>query len=98
MERVRIGIHVHAEPAELQGTLAAVRAHTPAFELLLLPDGPDAQTRELLATLHDIPQLATEEPRGAPACFNRLVAADADVYVLLESGSRQAPGWLERLL
>ena len=74
MERVLVGIHVHAEPAELQATLAAVRANTPPVELLLLPDGPDAPTREALAALRDLPQVGTDEPRGAPACFNRLTS------------------------
>ena len=99
MERVRVGVHVHAEPDELHTTLAAVRAHTPPVELLLLPDGPDAPTRAALAALRDLPQLGTDEPRGAPACFNRLTQiGGADVFVLLESGSQPAPDWLPRLL
>ncbi|HSF47352.1 MAG TPA: glycosyltransferase, partial [Burkholderiales bacterium] len=100
MRRVAIGVHVHAEPHRLRATLASLRASTSgAFDLLLLPDGPDSPTRAALATLPDLPQLPTEEARGAPACFNRLAAStDADVIVLLESGSQVGPGWLDRLI
>ena len=97
---VAIGVHVHAEPERLRETLAAIEAHTAAdFELLLLPDGPDAATAAALAELGHIRQSATEAPRGAPACLNRLWReTDADVVVLLESGTLVGPGWLERLL
>jgi glycosyltransferase involved in cell wall biosynthesis len=96
---IAIGVHVHAEPERLRETLAAIEAHTPAgFELLLLPDGPDAATAAALATLGHIRQSATEAPRSAPACLNRLWReTEADVVVLLESGVVVGPGWLERL-
>lgn len=99
VNRVLIGIHVHAEPANLCCTLDAVRAHSPGIPILLLPDGPDAQTRAQLDALSDIPQSGTTEPCGAAACFNRLALfSDAAVIVLLESGSQPATGWLDRLL
>jgi glycosyltransferase involved in cell wall biosynthesis len=100
MHRVCIGIHVHSEAERLRATLSSVRANTTsAVELLLLPDGPDEATRDALATIHDLPQFSTEEPLGAPACFNRLVAStDASVLVLLESGSLVGPAWLTYLL
>ncbi|NTU85462.1 MAG: glycosyltransferase, partial [Chloroflexales bacterium] len=98
--RVCIGIHVYAEPERLRATLDALGANTArAFELLLLPDGPDMPTRAALARLPQLPRLGTDEPHGAPACFNRLAAAsDADVLVLLESGALVGPGWLDHLL
>ena len=100
MRRIKIGILVDTEPARLQATLAGLRAHTPfAYELLLLPDGPDVPTQTMLATLRDIPQSAAATPCGAAACFNRLVrAADADVFIFLESGAIVGPGWLDHLL
>ncbi len=100
MNHITIGIHVHAEPQRLLATLASIRANTrQAVELLLLPDGPDEATKATLATMSDIPQSATVQPLGPPACFNRLVTAtDADVWVLLESGSLVGPGWLDHLL
>jgi GT2 family glycosyltransferase len=100
MRRVRIGIPVYAEPERLQATLASLRLQPPsAYALLLLPDGPDAATQAVLATLPDIPQSGTVTPRGAAACLNRLVGAgDADVFVLLESGAIVGPGWLDHLL
>lgn len=99
MKRTCVGVHVHAEPAQLLATLRSLCAHTPPeVGLLLLPDGPDAPTRAALADLGGLPQSATAEARGAPACFNRLAAlGDADVLVLLESGARVGPLWLEHL-
>lgn len=100
MRRICVGVYVHTEPERLHATLASLRANTHgAYELLLLPDGPDEATRVALATFHDLPQSGTWEPRGAPACFNRLVAAShADIMVLLESGALVGPGWLDCLL
>jgi len=100
MKRVCIGIHVHAEPERLLATLSSVRAQTAqTVELLLLPDGPDDATRAVLATLGDLAQLGTAEPRGAAACFNRLAEASAtEVVVLLESGAQVGPAWLDHLL
>jgi glycosyltransferase involved in cell wall biosynthesis len=54
-----------------------------------------APTAEVLL-LPDRPD--TVAALGAPACFNRLIAQDADVFVFLESGVLLGPGWLERLL
>ncbi len=100
MKQVCIGIHVHAEPERLLATLASIHAHTAEpVELLLLPDGPDAATRAMLATLGELAQSGTAEPCGAAACFNRLAMANTgDVVVLLESGSQVGPGWLDHLL
>jgi glycosyltransferase involved in cell wall biosynthesis len=96
---VLVGVHVHEQPPALRATLAALHAEgAPRFDVLLLPDGPDAETRAALATL-DVPQDGTPDPQGAPACFNRLArASTADVVLLLESGSIAGPGWLGRLL
>lgn len=96
---VAIGVYLHADPTRLRRTIEALRAHTPAeARVLLLPDGPDVATRAALATF-DLPQLGTDEPRGTPACFNRLAAAtDSRAIVLLESGSLVSPGWLDQLL
>jgi len=100
LTKVCVGVNVHAEPERLHATLASLRANTRAgVELLLLPDGPDAETRYALSSLNDLRQLATAAPRGAAACFNRLAnATDADVFVLLESGSLVSARWLDLLL
>jgi len=98
MNSVSIGIHVHADPQRLQATLAALRAHSRSARLLLLPDGPDASTIAVLKQI-DLPQLATSEPQGPAACFNRLAASTgSDVIVFLESGCVVGPGWLDALL
>jgi glycosyltransferase involved in cell wall biosynthesis len=100
MHRVCIGIHVHAEAERLRATLSSIHVNTVgAVELLLLPDGPDEETRDALATMHDLPQSGTAEALGVPACFNRLAAStDAGVLVLLESGALVGPAWLDYLL
>src|SRR4051794_33779743 len=100
MKSICIGIHVHEQPQQLQATIESVRRNTPAgVELLLLPDGPDAQVRQALRSWAEIPQLGTDKPCGTAACFNRLAAnTDADLLVLLESGSRVAPQWLDHLI
>ena len=100
MKRVCIGIHVHAEPHRFVATLNSIRANTSSdYDLLILPDGPDANTIETLKRLTELKQLSTKEPCGAAACFNRLASYDdADVIVLLESGSIVGPEWIEKLL
>ena len=94
--RVVVGVHVHAEPARLLQTIEALEQH----EILLLPDGPDAETRAALAKLKRLPQSQTAQALGPPACFNRLAstAADADVVILLESGAVPGPGAIGRLV
>jgi O-antigen biosynthesis protein len=96
---IAIGVHVHAQSLRLLETLAALHAHTaPGFELLLLPDGPDPQTRAALAHLTDIKQSPTDAALGPAACFNRLAGpTTAETLVLLESGTLVSPGWLEIL-
>src|SRR4030095_6120311 len=98
--RVAIGIQVRADLAQLRATLDSIRMWTRvSTALLFLPDGPDAATAAALQTWKDIPQLGTTQPLGPPACFNRLASAtDADVLVLLASGSIVSPEWLDRLL
>lgn len=100
MTELCIGIHVHAEPARLQATLASLQRYTGQTPTLaLLPDGPDRPTTQALASLTHLPQLATAQPQGVAACFNRLAAwSDAKLLVLLESGSIVGPGWLDHLL
>lgn len=97
---VCIGIPVHAEPERLLATQASVRANTGGeFQLVALPDGPDAATAAALGQLRDIPQLSTSEPRGGAACFNRLAQYDhAEIIVLLESGALVGRDWLDYLL
>lgn len=100
MQSICIGIQVYAEPERLLATLDSVRTQTAgSYELLLLPDGPDAATSAQLADLKELKQSGTADVRGAAACFNRLaIETDADVIVFLESGALVGPKWLDRLL
>ena len=97
---VAIGVHLHAEPERLRETLAAIAAHTPGgFDLLLLPDGPDAAARTTLSELEHIHRSGSKSPLGPAFCFNRLARqSEAEILVLLESGTLVSPGWLDRLL
>lgn len=95
MKKISIGIYVDGELDRLRWTLASLNANTPHdVELLLLLDGV-----ALNETINRVKLSSTSDARGAAACFNRLTSlTDADVLVLLESGVRVAPGWLDRLL
>ena len=99
MRPVTIGVHVHSQPDRLLLTLASLRAHTPpGVTLLLLPDGPDPETRAALNII-DLPQSPSPHPEGAPAAFNRLAAFDRSaVIILLESGCVVGLHWLPALL
>jgi glycosyltransferase involved in cell wall biosynthesis len=98
--RISIGIHVHEEPTRLIATLESVKLNSePETELLLLKDGPDPATCATLARLSGFVQLGTSKRLGPSACFNKLAAnCDAEVLVLLESGSIVGPGWIHRIL
>ncbi|HLK69136.1 MAG TPA: glycosyltransferase [Bryobacteraceae bacterium] len=100
MSTIAIGIHVHSEPGQLRATIDSVRACTQQpYALLLLPDGADLETTEALAEYPEIRQLATAEPRGAAACFNRLARnTESEIVVLLESGVLPGPNWLVHLV
>lgn len=95
-----VGIHVHAEPARLLETIAAVeRLARDRLEVVLLPDGPDGPTQRALDRLKRLHQSPTTRPLGPPACFNRLASeSDAKFLILLESGAVPAPGALDRLV
>jgi len=100
MNKVLIGIYVHAEPERLLRTLESLHANTRCdYEIVLLPDGPDPPTARALAGLSRIAQLSTNEGLGVAACFNRLAKFnDAGTLVLLESGAQVTSGWLEHLM
>ena len=100
MKRICIGVHTYDRPERLLATLESVRRNTASsVQLILLPDGPDAEMRRALRDLRDVPQFGSEEPLGTAACFNRLAAAGSvDVVVLLEGGLQVGPGWLDHLL
>ena len=95
-----IGIPVRCEPSRLKATLAALAAGSGAqSQVVLLPDGADADTRSALGEVSHLLQLPSESPMGTAACFNRLVrSVQAEFYVLLESGAIPAADWLHHLL
>jgi O-antigen biosynthesis protein len=98
--KVCIGIHVHEQPEHLRTTLSCILQNTAAsVRIVLLPDSPDPTTRQVLESMTELAQFGSEQSMGAPACFNRLAAnTEEEVLVLLESGARVAPGWLDCLL
>ncbi|HEY3628992.1 MAG TPA: glycosyltransferase [Terracidiphilus sp.] len=100
MPRFLVGIPVHSEPQGLKASLASLAANTlQDFDLLLLGDGPDEETRATLTAMAGIPQSNVDQPRGLAAAFNRLLRhTSAEIYIFLESGAQVAPGWLDCLL
>lgn len=94
MTRIAIGVHVHSQPARLEATLASIARHTTrAHELIVIPDGADFPVQTAARLLPD------PGPRGGAACLNRLAKnTDADILVLVESGSVVAPRWLDHLV
>jgi len=98
-EQVVIGIPVRAMPELLDRTLENLRRTAPMTQVLLLPDRPDEAVVAHLAGLREYNKLPASVSGGTASCFNRLIqSGDAKVYLLLESGTLPAPGWLERLL
>jgi glycosyltransferase involved in cell wall biosynthesis len=97
---IAIGVYARSDPELLNATLSSLSANTGrGSTLLLLGDGPDAQTAATLDAQHNLQQSNTDSPRGVAACFNRLThALRADVYILVEGGARVAPNWLEAML
>jgi O-antigen biosynthesis protein len=100
MRSVSVGIYADEQPKRITATIASLSAHTSQpFELVILGDGPDEETRRALQELANVEQSSTQEPRGAAACFNRLTRwRRSDVYIFLESGAQPATGWLDRIL
>jgi glycosyltransferase involved in cell wall biosynthesis/GT2 family glycosyltransferase len=97
---ITIGVHVHEQPQLLLETVVALRIYTaPGFELLLLPDGADSETRAALARVSDLAQSPNNAPQGPAACLNRLAReTTADTLILLESGTIVSPDWLDKIL
>lgn len=100
MSTVLIGIYAHSEPGRLRATLGSLRAHTKLpYDLLILLDGAEVETRNAAESFAEIPKSSTEVPLGMAACFNRLARwNNADRIVFLESGIQVTPFWLEKLL
>ena len=94
--KIRIGIHVCSCEQDLAATLRALHENTALpVELVVLDDLPSGSTAALLPQLR---HCRLPAPGGAPACFNQLVGAAADIYVLLEGGALPGDGWLDLLV
>lgn len=99
MRKICIGIPVQSERERLRATIDSVRQTTPErIELVVLPDNADEATKQFIARL-DVPIVPAGSATGGAACFNRLAQySDAGVIILLESGARVGPRWLDHLL
>ena len=100
MNRTRIGVSVHAEPEQLAATLRAIERNTSVpYELVVIPDGAAEDVVSELSRSVSHGVLEDLGARGGAASLNRLCrGGDADVFVLVESGARVGPRWLEHLL
>src|ERR1041385_539899 len=99
MRSVCIGIPIQSEPQRVRVTLDSLQQSSSAgIEVVVIPDDADATTRQFLARI-DAPVVTSGDGVGTAACFNRLAAySQAEVIVLLESGTRVGRSWLEHLL
>jgi glycosyltransferase involved in cell wall biosynthesis len=97
--QILIGIQADVDPRRFAATLASLEAHTPeSHELLLVGGGPTDAVRGAIVDAR-LPYTITDAPVGGAGAFNRLVQhALADLYILLESGARVGPRWLEHLM
>jgi glycosyltransferase involved in cell wall biosynthesis/GT2 family glycosyltransferase len=100
MAGIAIGVHVHSQPKRLAATLEAIGRYTPLLhECIVIPDGADDATARALPYLAGVRVLEDVGACGGAACLNRLFrATDAGIVILLESGCRPAPGWLEAIV
>jgi glycosyltransferase involved in cell wall biosynthesis len=100
MTRIAVGVPVHAEPARLLATLASIAANTKrAHDVVVIPDGADAETHATLAALTNVRVLDDRGARGGAACLNELArATDADVVILIESGAVAGPRAIDLLV
>jgi len=97
--RVCIGLHFTGDLAAAERSLRSFAADgTQTLATVVLGDGVDATGLAAAQTLVSATS-CTPEPRGAAACFNRLVGAhDADVFVFVENGAVAGPGALDAML
>jgi GT2 family glycosyltransferase len=72
----------------------------PSFEVIVVDDAADEQTRALLAGLEgDVRVLHNDEPVGfGSACDQAAAVAQGAVLVLLDTDAVPADGWLDDLL
>ncbi|MHC1698558.1 MAG: glycosyltransferase family 2 protein [Geobacteraceae bacterium] len=100
---IDIIIPVWNNPAETRECLAALVEHSADFRLILMDTGSDSATEQLL---HDFAEfldnrallLRSERARGVVATVNRgLARAEAPLVVVMHSGTRVMPGWLESI-
>lgn len=100
---ILVGVHVGSPLQDVEATLHALFENTAQpFTVRLLPDPADEQEAQALQRALDafpgVPQRPGAPGQGPAACFNRLIAESADIFVFLEGGARPAPGWLDTLL
>lgn len=97
--RACVGVYTRGDAQRLAQTLKFLREGTESpIEIVVLADGVDAATRELLEGERGLAVSSSPQPAGAAASFNRLVRErEAEIYVFLESGSLVGPQCLARL-
>lgn len=99
--RIAIGVRVTHPRQKLRETLLAIcetagRAISLTVLCDLLPD--DEGIDEVREAAGRVEIIAVPQPGGGAASLNRLLAANADIYVMIEAGARPAPQWLDRMI
>ena len=100
---VAVVVCVHNALADVTRCLESVRQHTgQPYSLILVDDGSDAETRDLLAAFSEAngaTLLRNEVAAGYTRAANQgLRRADTEYVVLLNSDTVVTPGWLDRLV
>jgi glycosyltransferase involved in cell wall biosynthesis len=90
------------EPADAWRALVALTrlGDDPPFEVVVVDDGIDAETRALVDSLRgDVVVVGPGEPFGfGPACDRGADTASGDVLVLLDPAGVPVDGWLDGLV
>jgi GT2 family glycosyltransferase/SAM-dependent methyltransferase/glycosyltransferase involved in cell wall biosynthesis len=98
--RVSLIIPLYSGAGLTRRCLETIRDHTvPAFEVILVDDTADPDTKGLLTLVHGAQVLHNEQNEGYLQSVNRgAAAARGEWLVLCNNDIEATPGWLENLL
>ena len=95
--RIVIGVWATNHRQQLRESIVAIHETAGcAFDLVVLDDRQD--TPPITNGWGDAAVIRVPKPGGGAASLNRLLAFDADLYVMIEAGAIPAPYWLDRMV
>jgi len=91
-------IPVHGQPGYTERCLSSVKRHTKDYEVILVDNGSDAQTRQVLRK-SGYRIIRNSINRGFPAAVNQgILASRGKRICLLNNDTVVTPGWLEEMV